>query len=311
MSGNNGILVSGDRMQIERLFQTVYILMQRGNVTAKQLAEKLGVTVRTVYRDLDVLSEAGIPVYTSQGKGGGIRLLDGFVLDKSLLTEAEKKDVLAALQSLQATQAADTGGVLKKLGGLFGQNGANWVEIDFSNWGPFDRERFLTLKTAILQKKVISFDYFNARGEKTSRRAEPLQLWFKDRAWFLKAFCLERRAPRVFKLSRMKNTALTDIPFERDLSGLQYESNEGAPARIVCLTLHFSGEMAYRIYDEFEETCIQANADGSFTVRTAYPEGEWVYGYILSFGSGVTVLEPDNIRRGVLLRLQYMLKNYN
>lgn len=297
-------------MQIERLFETVYILMRKGNVTAKQLAERLGVAVRTVYRDLDILSEAGIPVYTSQGKGGGIRLLDGFALDRSLLTGEEQKEILAALQSLKATRAAGTDGALEKLGALFNQKDANWVEIDFSNWGPFDRERFLMLKQAVLQKKVISFEYYNSRGEKATRRAEPLQLWFKDRAWFLKAFCLSREAPRIFKLSRMKNIALTEVSFERELSRMKYESGEEGPARAVCLKLKFAPWMAYRVWDEFEESCIETQGDGGFIVRTAYPEGEWVYGYILSFGSGVTVLEPDPIREGVLKRLQATIKNY-
>jgi predicted DNA-binding transcriptional regulator YafY len=310
LSGIYGILVLGDEMQIERLFETVYILMQKGNVTAKQLADRLGVTVRTVYRDLDVLSAAGIPVYTSQGKGGGIRLLENFVLDRSLLTGVEQKEMLAALQSLKATQAADTDGVLKKLGVLFKQKDANWVEIDFSNWGPFDRERFLTLKTAVLQKKVVSFEYYNSRGEKTERRAEPLQLWFKDRAWFLKAFCLNRGAPRIFKLSRMKHIALTDIMFERDLSQLEYEPQGGEPFRTVWLKLKFTAGMAYRVWDEFEESCIHENGDGSFTVLTAYPEDEWVYGYILSFGSGVTVLEPGYISEGILSRLKAAMQNY-
>ena len=311
MSGKHGILFLGDDMKIERLFETVYILMQKGNVTAKQLGERLGVTTRTVYRDLDILSTAGIPVYTSQGKGGGIRLLDSFVLDKSLLTEEEQKEMLAALQSLKATQAADTDGVLKKLGTLFDQKNANWVEIDFSNWGIFDREKFLTLKKAILQKKVIAFDYFGRRGEKTARRAEPLQVWFKDRAWFLKAFCLNRGAPRIFKLSRMKSIEPTDISFERDLSGLEYESGSPASVPVIGLKLRLSSEMAYRVWDEFEESCIQANEDGSFTVDTAYPEDEWVYGYILSFGSGITVLEPGFVREGILLRLKETLQNYS
>lgn len=310
MSCKDGILFLGDDMQIERLFETVYILMQKGNVTAKQLAERLGVTVRTVYRDLDILSAAGIPVYTSQGKGGGIRLLDSFVLERSLLTGEEQKEMLAALQSLKATQAADTDGVLKKLGALFDQKDASWVEIDFSNWGFFDRQRFLTLKKAVLQKKVIAFDYFGRRGEKTARRAEPLQLWFKDRAWFLKAFCQNRGAPRIFKLSRMKNIVLTDTLFQRELSELKYESGDPASVPVVFLKLKFSSEMAYRVWDEFEESCIQANADGSFTVDTAYPEDEWVYGYILSFGSGVKVLEPGTIRDGILSRLKDMMQNY-
>jgi predicted DNA-binding transcriptional regulator YafY len=283
--------------------------MQKGNVTAGQLSERLGVSERTIYRDLDRLSGAGIPVYASQGKGGGIHLLDSFVLDKSLLTAEEQREILAALQSLQAVKDTDTGGALEKLGAVFRQNTESWVEIDFSNWGPASRERFLLLKKAVLQKRVIAFDYFNSRGEKLSRQAEPLQLWFKDRAWFLKAYCRVRGAFRIFKISRMKNITLTDTVFTRVLADIPYDES-AAPIKIVTLTLQVNADLAYRVYDEFDENDIEQNEDGSFTVRVSFPEGDWVYGYILSFGYGVKVVEPENIRIGIESRIRLMLQNY-
>ncbi|MEI6100212.1 MAG: YafY family protein [Eubacteriales bacterium] len=295
-------------MQIARLFETVYILLQKGNVTAKQLSERLGVSERTVYRDLDLLSGAGIPVYASQGKGGGIRLLDGFVLDKSLLTMEDQQEILAALQSLQAV-GSDTGSALAKLGAVFHQNAQSWVEVDFSNWGPSSRERFQLLKEAVLQRKVISFDYYSSRGEKTSRQAEPLQLWFKDRAWFLKAYCRTKEAFRIFKISRMKNIVIRDIPFSRQLSDMTYDES-AVPVQIISFKLHIDAAVAYRVYDEFDESEIQPMDDGSFTVSASFPEGDWVYGYILSFGSSVEVLEPDSMRKEIAARIDRMRQKY-
>lgn len=296
-------------MQVARLFEIVYILMQKGSMTARQLAERLDVSERTIYRDLDSLSGVGIPVYTTQGKGGGVRLLDGFVLDKSILTKEEQQEILAALQGLKAVPDTDAGSALEKLGAVFRQNTESWVEIDFSNWGPGSRERFLLLKKAVLQKRVIAFDYYNSRGEKSRREAEPLQLWFKDRAWFLKAYCRAKDAFRIFKISRMKNIGLTDALFSRTLSDIPYDPS-AAPMPTITLKLHFSAEMAYRVYDEFEEADIRQNEDGSFTVSVSFPEGDWVYGYVLSFGSAAEVLEPEGFRSEMSQRITEMLEKY-
>jgi len=103
-------------------------------VTAGELAEHFEVSVRTIYRDIDALCQGGIPIYTSQGKGGGISLIDDFVLDKSLLSEKEQDKILMALQSLSAVQYPELDNVLLKLSGLFRKNNINWVEVDFSNW---------------------------------------------------------------------------------------------------------------------------------------------------------------------------------
>lgn len=106
-------------MQINRLFETVCILLNRGQVTAKELAEKFEVCERTIYRDIDALSSAGIPVYTSKGKGGGIRLLDNFVLDRTLFSDKEQNELLLSLQSMKVTEYPDIDTILSKLKAIF------------------------------------------------------------------------------------------------------------------------------------------------------------------------------------------------
>ena len=89
-------------MQINRLFEMVHILLNKKNVTAKELAEHFEVSIRTVYRDIETLTFAGIPVYSSRGKNGGIRLLENYVLNKTLISQDEQNEILYALQSLKA-----------------------------------------------------------------------------------------------------------------------------------------------------------------------------------------------------------------
>lgn len=109
--------------------------MNRGQVTAKELADKFEVCERTIYRDIDALSSAGIPVYTSKGKGGGIRLLDNFVLDKTLFSDKEQNELLLSLQSMKVTEYPDIDTILSKLKAIFNKENTDWIEIDFSAMG--------------------------------------------------------------------------------------------------------------------------------------------------------------------------------
>ncbi len=297
-------------MQINRLFEMVYILLNKKTITAKKLSEHFEVSVRTIYRDVETLGAAGIPVYMSKGKGGGISLLDNFVLNKSILSDNEQNEILAALQSLNAIKYPEVDNVILKLGSLFKKIDFNWIDVDFSSWGDSDREKFSLLKTAVVNKKIITFEYYSSYGEKTSRTVEPLQLWFKDKTWYLRGYCLTKQAYRIFKLNRIKNIIITENAFDRELPQVILDGATRENSNIVQLKLHFKACVAYRVYDEFDESNIIRNEDGSFEVTVRYDEDDWVYGYILSFGSSVEVIEPEHIRGIVVGKLEEALSVY-
>ena len=119
-------------MQGSRLFKIVYFLLEKGRCTAPELAEKLEVSVRTIYRDVDTLSAAGVPVYAARGKGGGIAILPGYALDKALLSGEEKEKILMALQGLAAADGTGAGELLAKLGALFQVKNTSWLEVNLS-----------------------------------------------------------------------------------------------------------------------------------------------------------------------------------
>ena len=208
---------------INRLLGIIYILLNKGTVTAGELAERFEVSVRTVYRDVENLSMAGIPVYARKGKGGGISLTERFVLDKLLISGEEQVRILAALASLEETGAGDEGQILCKLGDFFKTEPVNWVSIDFSDWSGRRQEMFGQIKEAILNRQVMEFDYYGQSGEMSSRTVEPVQLLFKDYTWYVRAFCRVRGAMRLFKVMRMKRVRVLDEVFERD------ESRVGRP----------------------------------------------------------------------------------
>ena len=301
-------------MQINRLFEIVYILLDKKTITAKELSERFEVSVRTIYRDIDTLSIAGIPIYTNKGKGGGISLMDDFVLNKSVLSEKEQNEILMSLQSLNAMKFLDVEPVLKRLSTIFNKESTKWIDVDFSKWGSDDseKEKFNTIKTAIISTKIINFDYFSSYGEKTLRTVEPLKLVFKGQDWYLYCFCRLKNEFRIFKITRIRNIKLLDETFKRDIpSDIWGEGDKSYKNKMVTLTLKIDERMAYRIYDEFHEENIVKNLDGSFNVTTSFPEGDWIYGYVMSYGDYAEVIEPKDIREIIKRKFEDGLKKYS
>lgn len=311
-------------MHISRLFEIVYILMNKKFITAKELANYFEVSQRTIYRDIEILNVAGIPVYTNKGKGGGIKMLDNFMLNKSVLSEQEQNEILTALQSVKALKQSNQlaqlnpENVITKLSAIFNRDVVNWVEMDFSDWSfSFTgKDYFDIIKSSILTKKCITFDYYNTKGEKSQRVVYPITLWFKHKSWYVKALCLTKNSYRVFKLSRIKNLTVAEKKFEvYKMTDMQFyeEEKEEHPINkngIINIKLSIDASMAYRVYDEFDEDCIEKDENGNFIVYTTYPEDEWLYGYILSFNHNAEVLEPLYFRDTICDRLQSTLNNY-
>lgn len=301
-------------MQINRLLEIVYILLDKKTVTAREIAEHFEVSQRTIYRDIEALSVAGIPVYASKGKGGGISLLASFVLNKSMLSDREQIDILSSLQGLNALNVPDIEPVLKKLAAVFNKNYTSWIDVDFSHWGSNDseREKFSLLKTAILNSCLVTFDYVSSAGEKTERTVEPVKLLFKGQSWYIYGFCRAKSDFRVFKITRIKKLRSLTETFKRDIPEDIWDKPQEYNNRMITLTLvlKIEARMAYRIYDEFDPEDIVKNADGSFTVTATFPEDEWVYGYVLSYGNYAEVLEPKHIRETLKRKLAEASKNY-
>ena len=122
-------------MKESRLFKIIYYILENGRVTAPELAEKFEVSVRTIYRDIDVISSAGIPIYVTTGRNGGIQILENYVLDKAVFSEKEKQDILSALQSVFVVNETYEKEMLTKLSALFHIHSDQWFEVDFSRWG--------------------------------------------------------------------------------------------------------------------------------------------------------------------------------
>ncbi len=302
--------------QLSRLFEIVYLLLNRKRLTAGELAERFEVSVRTIYRDIDTLSAAGVPVYATQGAGGGIHINDSYVLNKSALTAEEQQQILMALQSLSATDHLRADALLGKLGSLFDKPGADWIEIDFSRWGNRARDRYTmaSLKDAIVGQRVLAFTYYSGNGITSDRTVCPIKLVYKSRFWYLQAFDRGREAYRTFKFSRMADIAISDEAFDRDaLPPPPALDVVYAPstAPIIQLALRFRPDAAWRVWDEFDRSLVTWMDDGSLLVRAYMMEDETLMGYLLSFGTAAEVIAPERVRRAFILELQKILARYD
>ena len=286
-------------MKNDRLFQILYLLLEKGTITAPELSRALEVSVRTIYRDIDALSLAGVPVYATQGKNGGVSLLPNYAFDKALLTDEEQNQILYAIQSLRAVdQPVDA--LLSKLGGLFQKQNASWIEVDFSRWGMgnTDSAKFERLKTALIARRALEIVYCSTSGETSRRVILPVKLIFKDKSWYLHAYCRMQEDYRLFKVNRIVEMTVLDERFGELPDELPpIEQPFGALPALMPLRLLFFPAVAFRVYDEFERSMIEPQPDGSMLVRVQLPQDNWVIGYLLSFGTEVTVLEPVEMRQ--------------
>lgn len=300
-------------MSVSRLFEMLYILLERDRVTAGELAQRLEVSVRTVYRDAQALCEAGIPLYAERGREGGLCLLPGCKLSKAYLTEEERRSVLSSLRALEQT-GADDGQALRRLSAFWGSDTPDWVQIDLSDWSGHQGPLLATLKDAILKRQRLSFAYYGESGQPAQREVCPLRLCFKGRAWYLQAFCLTRSAMRLFKLSRIRQAQIVPGGFPAEafeaVEHAQPLSGEEAAPITLSVTLHLDACMAYRVYDDFSDQELTHLEDGSFLVQAVYPAGAWIASMILSYGGHAEVLAPQALRSEIAQTLKKMCARY-
>ena len=297
-------------MKDNRLFRILYYILEKGKVTANELADKFEVSVRTIYRDIDSISSAGIPIYALQGKGGGIEIAEDFVLSKSLLSENEKQQIMSALQGLDNTTIQRENELLTKLSALFKMKNTSWIEVDFNNWqnNKMYEKTFDDIKSAILSKNIISFTYFSSNEKETDRSVKPVRLIFKSQDWYLYALCLLRNDFRYFKLSRIKNLEIHTEKFDDSFENAILKK-EMPHENTVHIKVKFDRKVAFRVYDEINGEITEDN-DGNLYSEIEIPNDYNLYNYIFSFGDEAEVLEPEEVRIQIKKMINKMAEKY-
>ena len=296
-------------MQIDQLFEFVYILIDKKQVTAKEMSKRFGVSTRTIYRWIEALSLSGIPVYSLKGRSGGIAISENYKLDKTLLSEDERLAIVSsvkALESLSGNPASLVNANLKaaeKLSHIV-QSDTDWLEVDFAPWSPEGsevRNLFGILRDSILKKRQISFDYFTGDGRSEKRLVHPWKLIFRGQSWYLHGWCTTRKAERFFKLTRMRNLLMTakDANISINIAASQPARPPEYSAPLMQIKAKITQEKISYLMDSFICTEIKAQKNGYVNVNFTAPDTPWLYEILLSFGAHIKILSPAKLKKKI------------
>ncbi|MFF2157263.1 helix-turn-helix transcriptional regulator [Paenibacillus chitinolyticus] len=299
-------------MKLERLMTITILLLNRKRVQAQELADQLEVSLRTIYRDLDSLGQAGIPIVSYTGMEGGYEIMDSFRLDRQLLSFDELTALSTALRGLESTKAYERSNMdllLSKVGAMVAQaeqgraGEGDRIHIDFTPWknSEEDQSRYNSLRQAVNDRKLIRFRYTSRTGDEQKREVEPMALVLKNYAWYLHGYCRLRGDYRIFKLTRIRELDIQTGTFIRRAESLAqlndrwkkpeiHEANEA-----IAVVLQFKASAAVSVMDHFDEKDIERLPDGQLIVRMTYPSERWLIRTLFHYMTDVKVLEPASI----------------
>ena len=296
-------------MKIERLLAIIVLLLNRRRITAKELADRFEVSIRTIYRDIASLNGAGIPIISSQGHEGGLAIPESFKLSRQLLTPRDLEAMISTLQGVNQVMAhRDLQRIIEMLVSLLPKDEDTQIAnrhrsfvVDLTPWGPVEtpNQTIQVVQQAVDDVRLLAFSYNDASGVSTSRTVEPHTLVYKGYAWYLLAYCRLRCDFRIFRLSRISGPRLADGSFlSRDPGDInRFFQFDSAPTQAV--VLRFSPKVRTKVEDSFPAAEIICGDDGFITVRLELPDDPWIFAFILGFGADAEILAPDSWRQAV------------
>lgn len=309
-------------MKIERLLAMTIMLLNRRKVTAKELSEYFGVSVRTIYRDVETLNHSGIPVVSWQGYEGGFCISDNYKLSRQLLTFDDMLSILTTLKGINKTlKNRDIDNSIEKISALIPEDKEEAYQthsdsfiIDISPWGANEihEQVVQTVHQAIGNSLLISFKYVGANGKESERIVEPHTLVMKSFSWYLLAFCKLRNEFRVFRLQRMHNVEISNEHFvRREVAYAEYFMTDNDKRKREIVSIKFNKNVKQRITEIFNNNQLTIKSDGSIIVEFETPIDDWIYSLILNFGENAEVLSPEYLRVEVAKKIKKMNKIYS
>jgi Predicted transcriptional regulator len=303
-------------MKIDRLLGIVTVLAQEQKVKAKELSERFEVSMRTIYRDIEVLSEAGIPIVTYPGGDGGIGIAEGFRLDKSVLTREEMKNITLGLKSLGSVlSSASINPLLGKLSPEPDRFIAlkDEIIIDLaSHYKNSLAPKISLLRKAIADRTAVRFEYYSKNG-RTTREIEPYFITFKWSAWYVFGFCRLRKDFRLFKLNRLLHLEGTGDSFVRrevPEEQLDLEAFYSDPDTRQYATLLLDRSLEYVMVDEYGPESYEVMDSGNILAKWDYVNEREMVKTVLSLGSGAKVVTPESLANAVKNEAEKILLQY-
>ena len=300
-------------MKIDRLIGILSILLQKEMITAPELADYFEVSRRTINRDIEALCKAGIPIQTLQGFGGGISIMNGYRMDRTILTSKDMQMILAGLRSLDSVSGSRYyTQLMEKIqtGSSEFISGRDSLLIDLSSWYKTSlAPKISTIQDAIENRHILEFYYYAPSGE-SKRSIEPYYVLFKWTSWYVYGWCRKRKDYRLFKLNRMDRVRETDKSFLcRNAPVPELKAELAFPRNIVLKAL-FMPDMKWRLVEEFGPDCYEVQEDGRLLLIRDYSDMENLTMWMLTFGDKVEVLEPMELREKLKTMAEAMIKMY-
>lgn len=305
-------------VKIERLLAIIVLLLNRRKTTAKELAERFEVSVRTIYRDIATLNGAGIPVIASQGHEGGLLIPDGYKLSRQLLGTRDLEALLATLRGVnQAMANRDLERIIDTLDNLLLKDEATAAAparptllVDLTPWGPTaaTEETVATVQRAVDNSLLLDFSYTDAAGQTSRRTVEPHTLVYKGYAWYLIAHCRLRGDFRLFRLSRIAGAILRPEPFLRRELGDPRRFFTFACGPTEPVVLRLAPSIRAKVEDAFPGSQLFRDEKGLLTVHLDLPDDPWLFSFLLGFGADLEILSPPGWRER-MAKIALSMKN--
>lgn len=294
-------------MRVDRLLSILLIITNKGLVTGQELADHFEVSLRTIYRDIDKLGEAGVPIASTGGRGGGYYIMSKYNLDKLFFNDEEIGTLVPLMENLKIAFGKNPqfNNIALKLETIYDKEkiSNNKFSINMSHFNMQEdlKEYIYLIGKAIEETRLLQFDYINRRLEVSRRIAEPIQISFNHGEWFLIAYCRNRKDYRKFKLIRVRDLKIIE-PFEKrpiEREELDKIFRESYDNKSIKVTLRFKSKIGEHLIEHFSRDTISSLEDGNFMVTEYFPDDEGLVKFILSLGKDCEVLEPEFLREKV------------
>jgi predicted DNA-binding transcriptional regulator YafY len=308
-------------VKMNRLISIIMLLLERKTISAAELARTFEVSKRTIYRDIEIINEAGIPIVTYPGINGGIGIMEEFKVDKRLFSETDLTTLLIGLSGVHsALDSKETKQALSKLKAIIPKEKqrdfdelTSRISIDLSPWQKdLIREGYLqTINSAIVERKILSFDYSDSKGDTSFREVEPYRLLHKSDSWYLQGFCLIRMEMRTFRFSRIRNLVITERTFisrDIDFSTLNKEINKDLP--LIMVKIRFDDSLKGQILSYFNDIDMWYE-DGKNIATIPILDGDIGIRFLLSLGESCECLEPQFVREQLIQKAEALLGVYH
>ncbi|NOS93329.1 MAG: YafY family transcriptional regulator [Cyclobacteriaceae bacterium] len=313
--------------RIDRLTAILVQLQSKKIVKAEEIADRFQISVRTVYRDVKALMEAGVPIGSEAGTGYFI--VDGYHLPPVMFTENEASAMMMAgkLVERMTDQSIQTSfeGALFKIKAVLNEAQKDHLEslqdhIEVMKPRvtlPAQAGNFLTdLQKAVVGKQVIFLLYFsNHQNELTEREVEPIGLFYYSAAWHLIAWCRLRKGFRDFRCDRIKELKSTGEVFQpRSISTMQeyFNSLQQANVEMKSATVLFDRKEAHYIQNSrhYFGFVSEEDADGQVRMHFLTADLNMMARWLLSYGRGVEIEKPEELKETIQQLVEELQEHY-